>query len=90
MRPHALPALVIAVLVLFTGCATTAQADDWRDRLKESLGGSRSARISESEASGGLKEALAQGVHRAVTQLGRTDGFYGDSAVRIRIPGQLG
>jgi hypothetical protein len=25
-----------------------------------------------------------------VTQLGRTDGFYGDSAVRIRIPGQLG
>jgi hypothetical protein len=90
MRRTALTALALAAVVFFTGCASTAQADDWRDRLKESLGGSRSTRISESEASGGIKEALAQGVHRAVTQLGRTDGFYGDSAVRIRIPGQLG
>lgn len=90
MRRTALTALALAAVVFFTGCASTAQADDWRDRLKESLGGSRSSRISESEASGGIKEALAQGVHRAVTQLGRTDGFYGDSAVRIRIPGQLG
>jgi hypothetical protein len=90
MRRNALTALALAAVVFFTGCASTAQADDWRDRLKESLGGSRSSRLSESEASGGIKEALAQGVHRAVTQLGRTDGFYGDSAVRIRIPGQLG
>jgi hypothetical protein len=90
MRRTALTALALAAVVFFTGCASTAQADDWRDRLKESLGGSRSSRLSESEASGGIKEALAQGVHRAVTQLGRTDGFYGDSAVRIRIPGQLG
>jgi hypothetical protein len=90
MRRTALTALALAAVVFFTGCASTAQADDWRDRLKESLGGSRSTRLSESEASGGIKEALAQGVHRAVTQLGRTDGFYGDSAVRIRIPGQLG
>lgn len=90
MRRTALTALALAAVVFFTGCASTAQADDWRDRLKESLGGSRGSRLSESEASGGIKEALAQGVHRAVTQLGRTDGFYGDSAVRIRIPGQLG
>jgi hypothetical protein len=90
MRRNALTALTLAAVVFFTGGASTAQADDWRDRLRDSLGGSRSSRLSESEASGGIKEALAQGVHRAVTQLGRTDGFYGDSAVRIRIPGQLG
>jgi hypothetical protein len=90
MRPNTLPTLVLAAIVLVTGCATRAHADDWKDRLRDSLGGSRSSRLSESEASGGIKEALAQGVHRAVTQLGRTDGFYGDSAVRIRIPGQLG
>lgn len=90
MRPNVLPALALAAAVLLAGGATRAQADDWKDRLLESFGSSRGSRLSESEASGGIKEALAQGVHRAVTQLGRTDGFYGDSAVRIRIPGQLG
>ncbi len=90
MRPNTLIALALAAAVCFTGDISNARADGWKDRLKDSLGSSRSSRLSESEASGGLKEALAQGVHRAVTQLGRTDGFYGDSAVRIRIPGQLG
>lgn len=40
-------------------------------------------------AAGGVREAMAQGVQRAVLQLGQTDGFYGNDGLRIRAPGQL-
>lgn len=45
--------------------------------------------ISASDANRGLKEALAQGVSSAILQLGRQDGFLGDKAVRIGLPGKL-
>lgn len=80
-------ATLLALLVLATGLAPVAQAEDWRDRLKRSLG--RGTAVSEQEAAGGIREAMAQGVQRAVLQLGRTDGFYGNEALRIRAPGQL-
>ncbi len=37
----------------------------------------------------GLKEALAKGVERAVTSLGRTDGFLTNLNVKIPMPGKL-
>jgi hypothetical protein len=37
----------------------------------------------------GLKEALAQGTQKAVTSLGRTDGYFGNEAVRILLPESL-
>ena len=37
----------------------------------------------------GLKEALAQGVQTAVEQLGQTDGFLGESLVRIPVPEKM-
>lgn len=43
----------------------------------------------QAHASAGVKEALASGVKTAITQLGQKDGFMGDSAVRIGLPGQL-
>jgi Protein of unknown function (DUF4197) len=46
-------------------------------------------KISSTEAAGGLKEALAQGVNRAIKQLGREDGFNKDPLVRILVPEKM-
>lgn len=45
--------------------------------------------VSENQASSGIKEALAQGVDRAVRQLGKPDGFFRDQAVKILVPDKL-
>ncbi len=45
--------------------------------------------ITNQEASGGLKEALTQGVSSAVGSLGKTDGFLGNDKVKIPMPGAL-
>jgi hypothetical protein len=45
--------------------------------------------LTNKEASGGLKEALTQGVDKAVNMLGTTDGFMGNSEVKIPLPNSL-
>lgn len=45
--------------------------------------------ISNQEASGGLKEALTQGVSSAVGSLGKADGFLGNAKVKIPMPDAL-
>lgn len=45
--------------------------------------------ITDSEASGGLREALTQGAGRAVDMLGRKDGFLANKKVRIPLPDGL-
>jgi len=45
--------------------------------------------ISNSEAVSGLKAALEKGAVYAVDTLGRTDGFFGDSRVKIPLPKSL-
>lgn len=45
--------------------------------------------ISNQEASGGIKEALSQGVDAAVSSPGKVDGFLGNDKVRIPLPGAL-
>jgi hypothetical protein len=45
--------------------------------------------LSNSEASGGLKEALTQGVGKAVSTLGAADGFFGNKEVKIPLPKSL-
>lgn len=46
--------------------------------------------LSQGEASGGLKDALAQGAVAAVTNLGQPGGFSNNPAVKIELPGSLG
>lgn len=58
-----------------------------RDPAAEATGAAEA--LSEDEAEGGIKEALAQGVRKAVNQLGREDGFLADQAVRIGTPRKL-
>ena len=47
------------------------------------------ADLSNTEASGGLKEALIQGANKAVSQLSATDGFFGNKEVKIPLPDSL-
>jgi hypothetical protein len=42
--------------------------------------------LSNTEASGGLKEALIQGAGKAVSKLGAVDGFFGNKEVKIPLP----
>ena len=83
-------------------CLVPAARADWKDMLKDAAknpdviksvtGGGDSgggANVSSGEAGAGLKEALAQGASAAVRALGRTDGFWGNEAVRIAMPDSL-
>lgn len=45
--------------------------------------------ITGKDATGGLKEALTQGAGKAVSSLGRADGFLGNPKVRIPLPEKL-
>lgn len=47
------------------------------------------ADLSNTEASGGLKEALIQGAGKAVSQLSAADGFFGNKEVKIPLPDSL-
>src|SRR5215510_1845712 len=46
----------------------------------------RSAGISENEAAQGIKEALSQGVTKAVLNLHKTDGFFGSDIYKVFLP----
>ncbi|TAK29599.1 MAG: DUF4197 family protein, partial [Saprospiraceae bacterium] len=87
MRRH----LCLLTIAAALGLATGAHAQSLEDQLKERLLGSRNgdAALSERDAAGGIKEALAQGVDRAVRQLGTPDGFFRDQAVKILVPGKM-
>ena len=45
--------------------------------------------VTNKEAASGLKSALEQGSSAAVDLLGKTDGFFGNKAVKIPLPGSL-
>lgn len=45
--------------------------------------------VTDTEISGGLKEALTKGVRFAVDTLGKENGFLGDTRVKIPLPGSL-
>ena len=54
-----------------------------------STSGSGVNALSNDEASSGLKEALNQGVEKAVNSLGVANGFFGNNEVKIRLPDSL-
>ena len=75
----------------------SAAASQWKDILgavQQAAGpqGSSSgqlAALSNSDIAAGLKAALAQGTRSAVSNLGRSDGFWGNTAARIPLPGPI-
>ncbi len=78
MKPRSWVALLSVLLV-----ATEAESQiRFRDLLKKMP----STGISEAEAGRGVKEALAQGVTKAVLDLHRTDGFFGSDLYKVLLP----
>jgi hypothetical protein len=73
-------------------CAGAAYAAD--PKLGEILGsaitGGRGPGLSEADASGGIKQALTNGVIAATARLGKVDGFFADAKAHIPLPGPLG
>lgn len=81
---------LLALGLLLT--TAVAAADQAKELLRQVTGGSASgskatsSSLSQSDASAGIKEALARGVSASIKQLGTQDGFLKDQVVRIAVP----
>lgn len=85
-------------ILLMLGAGTTVLAPaglaraGWQDVFRDFMRGATApdspaaAGLEVAEVAEGLKQALAQGAGKAVSELGRTDGFWKRDAVRIRLP----
>src|SRR5580765_4748063 len=80
-----LAAMLSVLLVLFgaTEARSQVRLRDWFRKIAP-------AGISEGEAGQGVKEALAQGVTKAVLNLHRTDGFFGSDLYKVLLPPDAG
>ena len=58
--------------------------------ISETLGGQGTAGLSNLEIDAALRQALEIGATNVSSQLGAKDGFFGDSNIRIPLPGRLG
>ena len=70
---------VLSVLLVATEASSQVPFRDWFKKI-------RSTGVSEAEAGKGIKEALAQGVTKAVLNLHRTDGFFGSDLYKVLLP----
>jgi hypothetical protein len=66
--------LLLTVTLLFAGCDVLKQ-------LPGAAGG-----VTEAEAGEGIKEALSQGLAKAVLQLNKEDGFFKDAFYKVLLP----
>ncbi|MEM9685106.1 MAG: DUF4197 domain-containing protein, partial [Pseudomonadota bacterium] len=87
--------LSFASVFLF-GTPASAQFGDLLKKGQEMLDSSpgsaspgTGSALSTSDISSGLKEALRVGSDRVVSQVGQADGFNGDAAIRLPLPGSL-
>ena len=69
----------LILLCLLTGC-------DVLQQLPGSTTSTGGTTVTQAEAARGIKEALSQGLVKAVLQLNKQDGFYGDAIYRILLP----
>lgn len=90
-RPCARACVLAACLAL-----TANVHGDWKDFLDSFMDGVTSpgqattvAALSDRDVVAALKEALARGAERAVSELGQTNGFLADARVRIPMPEAL-
>lgn len=83
MNRRMLGALCLALLT--AGCADTGTSGDFSRVLGDVLGSATASQgpLSSAEIDAGLREALTVGTNLVASQLGRTDGYYGDPKVRI-------
>jgi hypothetical protein len=68
---------------------TSGRAFAQLDQLTRGLGLSNQSQLSDSKIASGLKEALQIGADDAVKLTGRTDGYFGNQAIKILLPKNL-
>jgi hypothetical protein len=68
--------LLLTIAYLFSGCDVLQQLPQ-----AAGVGG-----VTEAEAASGIKEALSQGLAKAVLQLNKEDGFYKDAVYKVLLP----
>lgn len=78
---------VIAALIS-AGWTTQASAESDLSKLIKSATKSKGG-LSSAQADSGLREALSLGAAAAVTRVGKSDGYWGDSLIRIPLPATL-
>lgn len=80
-----LPFLLCCLLP--TAVSAASLEDTLKGALKSrSTSSTTTGSLSQNDAAGGIKEALAKGVERAINQLGKPDGFFQDQTVKILVP----
>lgn len=87
MKP--LISVALSSLLLVACAGDGPKFEDIKQVAESALGGSTSGPLSTDEITRGLKEALTTGSNAVVSQLGRSDGFSGDPAIRIPLPNAL-
>lgn len=86
MRLFKLSILLLVTLVIFSNL-TFAQTR--RTTTRRATNTSQSTNLSDNEISDGLRQALFQGVRKAIDDLGRRNGFLDNARVRIPLPNSL-
>ena len=90
-----LPATLLALFITqadaldFGALKDTIQSTNNSNATTSNISGKGVSSLSSDEASSGLKEALTQGVGKAVGTLGAADGFFGNKEVKIPLPKSL-
>src|SRR5579864_3391049 len=84
---------IISLLLAALPLSVRAQGsllEQGKSLLGGAAGGSHAgAGLSEGEIGGGLKDALKVASQRVVGRVGKSDGYFGDPAIRIPLPGPL-
>src|SRR5215467_13202392 len=70
---------LLSVLLVATDARSQIRFRDWFKKIP-------STGVSEGDAGQGIKEALSQGVTKAVLNLHRTDGFFGSDLYKVLLP----
>ena len=94
---HLIKNLLVGILLISSCFAVIAHAG-WQDFINQQLdsfsgdsttGSSVKSVLSNDEVIAGLRQALEKGSEYAVDQLGKTDGFFANQAVKIPMPEKL-
>lgn len=75
--------------VMGTLLSTSAGAFAQLEQVAKGLGLNNQSELSNSQVASGLKEALQVGAENAVKLTGKTDGYFGNQAIKILLPKNL-
>ncbi len=76
---------LLGFVLLCTAAASSARLD----QVTKGLGLGSPTGLSDSKVASGLKQALQIGTNNAVKLTGRTDGYFGNQAIKIQLPKNL-